>query len=293
MFTLYRPANYDNPRASSFVGLSTDEKPLDEKNGASFEEIDTGKVFRFDEENKVWHEEVKRGGGTSVYPYNNNPEALGHEANPGTSDNYSRGDHIHPLPSVSDLGALPVGNIANEFSTSSTYAVGDYVIYEGQLYQCTTAVTTAGSWNSSNWTQAVLGNDVSDLKNAINQKQDAPQTAGTAGQVLGLDSNLDPVWVDQTGGGGGGMNIVNLSGTQITQVGADNTMYMCGELAELTFTAPSAGITGIRFTSGTTPTVLTISGVTAWMFDFDPTSLEASTTYEINVLNGVGCAGWA
>ena len=167
MFTLYRPAYYDNPRASSFVGLSTDEKPLDEKNGASFEEIDTGKVFRFDEENKVWHEEVKRGGGTSVYPYNNNPEALGHEANPGTSDNYSRGDHIHPLPSVSDLGALPVGNIANEFSASSTYAVGDYVIYEGQLYQCTTAVTTAGSWNSSNWTQAVLGNDVSDLKSAF------------------------------------------------------------------------------------------------------------------------------
>jgi len=89
------------------------------------------------------------------------------------------------------------------------------------------------------------------------------------------------------------MNIVTLTGTQITQVGADNTMYMCGELTELTFTAPSVGITGIRFTSGTTPTVLTISGVTAWMFDFDPTSLEASTTYEINVLNGVGCVGWA
>ena len=168
MFTLYRPAYYDNPRASSFVGLSTDEKSLDEKNGASFEEIDTGKVFRFDEENKVWHEEVKRGGGTSVYPYNNNPEALGQEANPGTSDNYSRGDHVHPLPSVSELGALPVGNIANEFSTSSTYAVGDYVIYEGQLYQCTTAVTTAGSWNSSNWTQAVLGNEVGELKSALN-----------------------------------------------------------------------------------------------------------------------------
>lgn len=119
----------------------------------------------------------------------------------------------------------------------------------------------------------------------------APATAGTAGQVLGLGSNLNPTWIDQTGGGG--MNIVNLSGTQITQVGADNTMYMCGELTELTFTAPAVGITGIRFTSGTTPTVLTISGVTSWMFDFDPTALEASTTYEINVLNGVGVVGWA
>lgn len=135
-------------------------------------------------------------------------------------------------------------------------------------------------------------NQIPELKNAIDAKQDAPSSAGTAGQVLGLDSNLNPAWVDQTGGGGG-MNIVTLTGTQITQVGADNTMYMCGELTELTFTAPAVGITGIRFTSGTTPTVLTISGVTAWMFDFDPTSLEASTTYEINVLNGVGCAGWA
>lgn len=56
MFTLYRPANCDNPRASAFVGLSTDTKPLDQKNGASFQEINTGKVYRFDEENKIWHE---------------------------------------------------------------------------------------------------------------------------------------------------------------------------------------------------------------------------------------------
>ena len=58
MFTLYRPANHDNPKASSFIGLSTDEKPLNYKNGASFEEIDTGKIFRFDEENKIWYEGV-------------------------------------------------------------------------------------------------------------------------------------------------------------------------------------------------------------------------------------------
>lgn len=123
----------------------------------------------------------------------------------------------------------------------------------------------------------------------------APSSAGTAGQVLGLDSNLNPTWVDQTGGSGGGMNIVNLSGTQITQVGADNTFYVCGELTELTFTAPAVGITMIRFTSGTTPTVLTVNGVTSWMFDNDPTtaSLEANKTYDINVLNGVGVVGWA
>ena len=141
-----------------------------------------------------------------------------------------------------------------------------------------------------------LTDAINKLGTAINGKQDKPATAGTAGQVLGLDDQLQPVWTDQSGGGGGGgMNIVNLSGTQITQVGTDNTFYVCGELTELTFTAPSVGITMIRFTSGTTPTVLTINGVTSWMFDNDPTaaSLEANKTYDINVLNGVGVVGWA
>ena len=58
MFTLYRPANFDTPKAASFVGLSTDTKPLNQKNGASYQEIDTGQVFRYDEENQIWYEGV-------------------------------------------------------------------------------------------------------------------------------------------------------------------------------------------------------------------------------------------
>lgn len=51
-----------------------------------------------------------------------------------------------------------------DFSTSSTYQVGDYVMYQGKLYICTLAVTTAGAWNSIYWTQSVLSED---LKNTI------------------------------------------------------------------------------------------------------------------------------
>ena len=58
MFTLYRAANTDIRTASDFIGLSTDDKPLDQKNGASFEETDTGKIYRFDEENQIWYEGV-------------------------------------------------------------------------------------------------------------------------------------------------------------------------------------------------------------------------------------------
>ena len=56
-----------------------------------------------------------------------------------------------------------------------------------------------------------LASEFSELKNEIEDKQDAPETAGTAGQVLGLNSNLDPVWLDQTGGGGGTSNYNSLS----------------------------------------------------------------------------------
>lgn len=45
------------------------------------------------------------GGGSSVSPYTSNPAALG-MASPGVSDDYSRGDHIHPKPSASDIGAI-------------------------------------------------------------------------------------------------------------------------------------------------------------------------------------------
>lgn len=60
MITLYRPSNYNNPRAQSLCGESTDAKPLDVESGATFKEIDTGKIYRFDKENKVWYEGVEQ-----------------------------------------------------------------------------------------------------------------------------------------------------------------------------------------------------------------------------------------
>lgn len=50
------------------------------------------------------------GGGGSVDPYTSNPSALG-TASPGSSSNYSRGDHVHPMPSASDIGALPSNTV--------------------------------------------------------------------------------------------------------------------------------------------------------------------------------------
>lgn len=67
-----------------------------------------------------------------------------------------------------EAGAGAVDVTASAYSSSKTYAVGDYVIHNDYLYRCTTAITTAEAWTSGHWTQVFLGDDVSDLKSALN-----------------------------------------------------------------------------------------------------------------------------
>lgn len=66
MITQYRPSCYQSPRASSFAGLSVDDKPLNVENGSSFKEIDTGRVFRYDKENNLWIEQKSATGGAGT-----------------------------------------------------------------------------------------------------------------------------------------------------------------------------------------------------------------------------------
>lgn len=91
---------------------------------------------------------------------------------------------------------------------------------------------------------------------------------------------------------------VTVSGTTPTITGKAGIRYVCGEVSTLSITAPESGCIDVVFTSGSTPTVLTVTsaktGVTAikWMNGFDPTNLDADTTYEVNILDGeLGVAG--
>lgn len=51
-------------------------------------------------------------------------------------------------------------NLAAPFSASATYAVGDYVIYQENLYKCITAITTAAAWDSTKWTRVLITNEM-------------------------------------------------------------------------------------------------------------------------------------
>ncbi len=38
------------------------------------------------------------------------------------------------------------------YDSTKTYAVGDMVVKDYAIYECTTAITTAETWNSDHWT---------------------------------------------------------------------------------------------------------------------------------------------
>lgn len=82
------------------------------------------------------------------------------------------------------------GDIASTYSSSSTYAVGDYVLYSGQLYRCTTAISTAEAWTSAKWTAVALGDDVTDLKSAFDDLIIISDEQPTA--------ENNKIWIDST-----------------------------------------------------------------------------------------------
>lgn len=81
--------------------------------------------------------------------------------------------------------------------------------------------------------------------------------------------------------------VETISGTDPVIYGRDNSRYICGTCDTLTLTPPSSGIADVVFTSGTTPTVLSVPSTVKWPGWFNPTNLNANTTYEINIMDGV------
>lgn len=70
---------------------------------------------------------------------------------------------------ASETAALAAAtNFAPAYSSSATYAVGDYVLYEGGLYKCNTAITTAEAWTAAHWTAVKVGPEITDLNTQIN-----------------------------------------------------------------------------------------------------------------------------
>ena len=80
-------------------------------------------------------------------------------------------------------GKLNSTSAAPAFSSSATYAVGDYVTYEGDLYVCSTAITTAAAWDSTKWTAANM------------TSPDATFDVTSQNALLLVDANGNRLWM--------------------------------------------------------------------------------------------------
>jgi len=85
----------------------------------------------------------------------------------------------------------------------------------------------------------------------------------------------------------GSYNEETVTGATPVIVGVKNKKYLCGTLTSLSITPPVSGMMDVRFTSGSTPTVLTVPNTVIFPGWFDATALEANTVYEINIEDGV------
>ena len=79
--------------------------------------------------------------------------------------------------------------------------------------------------------------------------------------------------------------VETITDTAVTITGQPNTRYVCGEITSLSITPPNAGTIDIIFTSGTTPTILTVQNV-KWPWWFEPTSLSTNMIYELLITDG-------
>ena len=134
---------------------------------------------------------------------------------PGLPDRYVIPEPVSIDATLSQQGkaadAKAVGDalkaqIAPAYSTSSTYAVGDLVLYNNALYRCKTAITTAEAWTPAHWEATIIGAELSQQKNAIDAK--APVIINTAsGDVVSFADGAD------------GMQIRKIVGTIVTPEG--------------------------------------------------------------------------
>lgn len=79
------------------------------------------------------------------------------------------------------------------------------------------------------------------------------------------------------------MKSVAVTGTMATINANANTRYICGEMSELEFNPPQAGIANVIFTSGSSKTILTVPSTVKMPDWFE---VEANMTYEISVADG-------
>lgn len=108
-------------------------------------------------------------------------------------------------------------NFATPYQSYSTYEVGQWCIYNHNLYQCTTAITSAEEWNSDHWeARAATNQDINSLRDV-----QIDSSTLTPGQALVYKNGH---WENGAGGGGGATSLDDLTDVELTTPTANETL---------------------------------------------------------------------
>lgn len=109
------------------------------------------------------------------------------------ADDFAVGEALADKADRSDLDNIDMVQIADDFSASSTYSIGDYAVYNKKLYRCITAITTAGAWDSAKWTEISVMGDLGDrLDMLVTMQEVIEEDDDPTSEIVQL---IDPDWI--------------------------------------------------------------------------------------------------
>lgn len=172
---------------------------------------------------------------------------------------------------TNDSGFITGDVIAPAFSSSSTYSADDYVMYEGSLYKANNAISVAGDFDPSDWTEVQVVDELGGGgggSSTLSGLSDVSIVSATDGQVLAYDSATSK-WKNAAGGGGstslGGLTDVTITSATNGQalIYDDSTnKWVNGNVSG--GSTSLSGLTDVTITSASSGQVLSYNG-TAWV----------------------------
>lgn len=113
-------------------------------------------------------------------------------------------------------GGSSNANLAPDYDATSTYAVGDWCIYNGTLYQCNTAIPTAEAFDPTHWTAKKVVDAFADIESELADKVD---TSDFTAELLPIQSGSATNTKDYIDNRGlGDLSNVVLTSPQATQM---------------------------------------------------------------------------
>lgn len=144
----------------------------------------------------------------------------------GGTDKFTTGGAYTELAKKTNLTV-----VAPAFSTSTAYAVGDYVTYNNLLYKCTTS-HSAGAWSSAHFTAVTIGSEIVSSSSDVSNKMDKTNPVGTGSFSLNRRANTTVGSYSFTEGNGNTSSAVGSHAEGINSTASGNYSHAEGYTTE-------------------------------------------------------------